>query len=400
MKRKILYACSGPANLVRTYDYWLQGTSDPNEVSITFSSQILDYCKKTNSPVYMISTSADKKLLVDNDVTIEHRKKTNISFLGGLGYHLSELIYGIGLLITALRFKADIVLADSGVTHYFILFLFRLFGIKVIPVLHNTLWPSGFPPKKLSQRCVDWLDKWFFIYGANAITGVSDECRIQVESLAGQKAVAKFFQFRAQFEEDFFSKIPAAPDIDKKPFTILFVGRVEEFKGVYDIVEMASKLDDAHPGKFHWMICGTGPCLENLRALVQEKKANEYVSLKGWVSLTELSKIYTQTHLAIVPTTSGFREGLAMTAAEAVLAGRPVITSAVVPAMNEMKNACYQAVTNDVDSYVKGINEIASDRTLYESLRASCQTESKQFIDRKKGLTAVLDNVIQFCFTK
>jgi glycogen(starch) synthase len=89
-----------------------------------------------------------------------------------------------------------------------------------------------------------------------------------------------------------------------------------------------------------------------------------------------------------------------MTAAEAVLAGRPVITSAVVPAMNEMKNACYQAVTNDVDSYVKGINEIASDRTLYESLRASCQTESKQFIDRKKGLTAVLDNVIQFCFTK
>lgn len=396
MRHKIFYACSGPANLIRTYDFWLKGESDPNEVSITFSAQILDYCRQTSSQIYMTSTREGKDLLVDGDVTIEHRTKPSYNFLRGGGYHLGELVYGVGLLITALRFRADIVLVDSGVTHYFILFLFRLFGIKVIPILHNTLWPSGFPPKRLIPRGVAWCDKWFFKYGANAIMGVSDECRIQVKTLAGTRCTNKFFQFRAQFEVEFFSKIPMAPDYFSKPFTIVFVGRIEEFKGIFDIVEMAEKLDDKYRGNFHWIICGTGPAIGDLKDLRQEKNMNNCISVKGWVSRAELVNVYAQSHLAIVPTTSGFREGLAMTAAEAALAGRPVITSAVVPALNEMKNACYEAITNNIDSYVEGIEKIASDHELYESMRVSCAVESEQFIDRKKGLTEILGKTIQY----
>ena len=64
----------------------------------------------------------------------------------------------LGLLRTALWFKADVALIDSGCTHYFVCGLFRLFGIRVIPILHNSLWPNGFPPRKLIPRMVNKLD--------------------------------------------------------------------------------------------------------------------------------------------------------------------------------------------------------------------------------------------------
>ena len=399
MKNKILYTCSGPADLIRTYNHWLQNETDPNEVSITFSGQILDYCSLNNSDLYMISTHSKKDLQQhENNITIEHRKKPNFNFLGSFGYHLGEFVYCIGLLRTALSFRANIILADSGVTHYFMLFLFRCFGIKVICVLHNTLWPSGFPPKRTIPRIILWLDKFFFKFGANAILGVSDECSIQIKHLAGNKLLDdKIFQFRAQFNKPFFNQIPPAPEFTNKPFTIMFIGRIEEFKGVHDILQIAEVLNTKYPNQFQWIICGTGPDLIKLKESARTKNLMDFVDIKGWISLEELVDVYTISHMAIVPTTNGFKEGLAMTAAEAILAGRPIITSPVVPAMNEMKSACYEAVTNNIDSYVHGIEKIVSDKELYEKMRLSCSIEGEQFLDRQKGLTAILGLAVKYC---
>ena len=401
MKNKILYACSGSADLIGTYHHWLKDESDPSEVSLTFSGQILDYCQQSNSDIYMISTNPKESIQEFENVTIEHRKKPNFSYLkASISYHFGEIYYGIGLLRSALKFRATIVLADSGVTHYFVLFLFRCFGIKVIPILHNTLWPSGFPPRQTVKKFVLWLDKWFFKYGANAILGVSNECGIQIKSITGDEVDDKIFQFRAQFNKNFFERIPPAPSFKTKPFTIIFAGRIEEFKGVFDILEIAERLNNKYPNKFQWIIGGTGPALVHLKEIAQSKKLLDFVDIKGWITPEELIGVHKDTHMAIVPTTSGFKEGLAMTAAEAILAHRPVITSPVVPALNEMKTACYEAKTNDIDSYVEGIEEMAFNEELYEKMKSACAVEGEQFLDRSKGLTAMLDHAINYCFKK
>ena len=49
----------------------------------------------------------------------------------------------------------------------------------------------------------------------------------------------------------------------------------------------------------------------------------EIVSIRGW-TLQDLQEVYARSHVSIVPTRSDYREGFAMTAAEAILAGRPV----------------------------------------------------------------------------
>src|SRR5262249_14388621 len=181
-----------------------------------------------------------------------------------LSFHIAEIIYGLGLLTTAARFKARFALLDSGSTHYFVMSLFRLAGIHVIPVLHNTLWPTGFPPTRVMPRIVAWLDSLFFRWAALAAVGVSPECIRQVDQLTRGNH-APLYQIRAQFRRSYFEGITQPPPHDQRPFRIMFAGRITRSKGVFDLLEMAQKIEARAPGRVCWELCGSGPDLEELR---------------------------------------------------------------------------------------------------------------------------------------
>ena len=75
--------------------------------------------------------------------------------------------------------------------------LFRMFGIRVVPILHNTLWPSGFPPTGRGQRLVLKLDTPFWRRVPVATIGVSPECERQLDQLT-KGHHPPMFQTRAQ----------------------------------------------------------------------------------------------------------------------------------------------------------------------------------------------------------
>ncbi len=308
-------------------------------------------------------------------------------------YHLSEFLYGLGLMATAVRFRADVAVIDSGSTYYFLTIPLRLMGIRIIPVLHNTLWAHGFPPTRPIHRMILWLDSFFYRSVATAVIGVSPECNRQVEQLTGNRH-APLYEIRAQFPPEDFEQIPPPPPYDQRPFQVMFIGRVNRIKGVFDILEMARKVEARAPGQVRWEICGGGPDLEELKERHREMGLASIVNIRGWTSLPDLIEVYARSHAAIVPTRSTFNEGLAMTAAEAILAGRPVITNPVVPALEVLRPACVEARTNDVDSHVEGVLKLIGDREYYESLRRACPDLGKQFYDREQGLRAVLNRVI------
>jgi glycosyltransferase involved in cell wall biosynthesis len=174
----------------------------------------------------------------------------------------------------------------------------------------------------------------------------------------------------------------------------MFIGRVNRSKGVFDILEMAQKVEARAPGQVRWEICGSGPDLEELRRRHGEMGLESIVHIRGWTSLPDLIEVYARSHAAIVPTRSTFCEGLAMTAVEAILAGRPLITNPVVPALEVLRPACVAARTNDVDSHVEAVLKLVGDREYYEGLRRACPDLCEPFYDREQGLTAVLKRVI------
>jgi glycosyltransferase involved in cell wall biosynthesis len=267
-------------------------------------------------------------------------------------------------------------------------------GIRVVPVLHNSIWPHGYPPTRSIPRLICWLDSVFYRHVAMAVIGVSPECTRQVEQLTPGR-YPPLYQIRAQFMPEYFALIPPPPPYDQRPFQIMFLGRVVRSKGVFDILEIAQKVETREPGHVRWEICGSGPDLEEFKARRHEMGLDSIINIRGWTPLSDLIDVYTRSHAAIVPTRSSFIAGLEMTAAEAILAGRPLITNPVVPALELVRPACVEARTDDVDSYVEGVLKLIGDREYYETLRRACPELAKPFYDQEQGLTAVLKRVVE-----
>src|SRR5262249_10539726 len=142
-----------------------------------------------------------------------------------------------------------------------------------------------------------------------------------------------------------------------------------------------------------WELCGDGSDLEELKRRQDELNLKNVVDIRGWTSPEELRPVHTRSHISIVPTRSNFSEGLAKSVVESVLAGRPVITSAVVPAFEVLRKACVEARTNDIDSYVDAIFRIYDDSRYYRVLCDACHDLQKQFYDPSRGLKAILKEV-------
>ncbi len=389
---KRVFYVAGPGDSVGAHKAWKAGLHDPTEVSITFSSQIEQYAKDVGAALYIVCYHHEKTYFEDGDVTIEHLPKPSPG-ASGLAYHLRELAYGLKLLRRAIRFKADVAILDSGCTHYFWQSLFAAAGIKVVPVLHNSLWPNGFRPSGAAVRLIEMLDRPFWRRVPLASLCVSPVCSRQVEELAGPDC-RPLLQIRAQFQKDFFDRIPPAPPHDRQPFQIMFIGRVTEGKGVLDIVEMARQIETRAPGRVRWVVCGTGAELEEMKQRISALGLDQAVEAKGWTSLDDLVEVYAQSHCSIVPTRSTFVEGLAMTAAEAALAGRPLISNPVVPALELLRPAAVAGRTNDPDSYVEEIVKLIDDPDWYAAMVAACPEASAPFLDRRYGLTHILKVVL------
>jgi glycogen(starch) synthase len=383
---RVFYAASGPSNLIGAHHHWKRGVPDPTEVSGTFSSQIEQFWQDRGATALLISTHPSRETLTDGSFSFEHLPKRKAA---GIRYHLEQVRYGLQLLRKARRFRASLAIIDSGATHYFVLLAFAVFRLPVIVVLHNALWPRGFKPNGGTARVLLALDKLFWRFGATAAVAVSPECGRQVRSLA-PSATYPIVQTRAQFLPSFFDGIAPPPSHQSKPFRIMFAGRIAVNKGGLDVVRMARITEDRVPGLIHWTICGDGPDADELRHLLRELKVLNAVDFLGWTPPAKIREVLSRSHACIVPTRSDFNEGLAMTAVEAVLAGRPLITNDVVPASELLEPACVLGEVDSVQSHAEQALALATDPALYDRKTKATSDLAREFVDESHGLAASL----------
>src|SRR5258705_10488398 len=122
------FFAAGPGNVIQAHKNWRDGIDDPGQMSITFSSEFEDFCRDFGGSTSIVASASPAEIYRDGKTTIEHRPKSPAS---GLNYHIKEILYGLGLIKTAIRFRADHAFLQTGSTHYFVMSLFRLFGIDV-----------------------------------------------------------------------------------------------------------------------------------------------------------------------------------------------------------------------------------------------------------------------------
>jgi glycogen(starch) synthase len=286
-----LFVALGPGDIVGARRSQLSGRAI-NETSIAFSEQLLAYCRFKKIETLAISSHGRKDTLIDGHTTLENMPKSTLG-RGGIGFHLSMVLYGLRLAIRARRFGASYALIDSGTTHYFALIPFRFLGIPVAVNLHNVLWPCGFPPRYAIQRVIRTLNRLFFGHAAAGAIGVSPECEHQL--LAESRDRIPFFQYRCQFKPEGFLVSQA---YRSGTFRIVFAGRIEENKGVFDIVRMAKSLREISPTPVAFDICGDGPALSQLREAIEENDLTDTVVAHGRQERSALLAIYSASHAA------------------------------------------------------------------------------------------------------
>jgi glycogen(starch) synthase len=224
-------------------------------------------------------------------------------------------------------------------------------GAKVRQAFYRFVW----------QRCV-----WQTL-------AVSPAAARQVHAIAGHVPVTVF---KPSFSAASFREIPAPKDHATAPFRVMFAGRIEENKGVFDILSIAEKMPK---GKFEFTICGGGPALAELRQEIESRGLRRIVKTFGKLARPELLAQYLDAHVVIVPTRSTFEEGFAMVVAEALLLLRPVVSSPVVPAAEVLQPSVSVVPADSVDGYVAELMKMASNE-LYYSYRVDMARRLRPFI--------------------
>jgi glycogen(starch) synthase len=386
---RALYAL-GPGNVVNSYEHWKRGEDVLSETSRTYSGQFFDFCQWSGHRGYAISSFGDATKVDDGAMIVENRPKRIAG--GRIWYHVAQLSYAMSIMITAIRWRADVVLVDSGTTHWVFLSLLRLANIKLVGILHNVAWPVGHKPQSFTKKLILASDGWFWRHIADAVISVSPACERQVRELARNDRIMAV-QCRAQFRRSDFAGIPAVPALGGGPMRVVFAGRIEVSKGALDIVEIAKLLESRHPGRVRFDVCGTGSALPALRSAIQNCAFEEVIQLHGKLLRPELLKIYASSHIFIVPTRTDFLEGMAMVAIEGILCGRPVVASSVVPACEVLQGAVLVATPDDPQSYADAVVKLLEDPIYYERLRAACSSLQEQFYDPNTSLTAAFERV-------
>jgi hypothetical protein len=165
-------------------------------------------------------------------------------------------------------------------------------------------------------------------------------------------------------------------------------------KGVLEVLTMAHRLEKLWPGRFHWHVVGGGPVVAQFQLQLETMELDSVVSYHGEQFPDRLLEVINMTHATIVPTRSAFAEGLAKTAVESVLSGRPVITNRVVPALEVLRPACLEAEPDDIESYMELILNLSEDRDKYRQLCWACSDLQLQFFEGKFRMRQILQNVI------
>lgn len=154
-----------------------------------------------------------------------------------------------------------------------------------------------------------------------------------VNSIMSEEVYSLCYPFRPKVSVipmgvDFKNTFSPSSD-EKTPFSLIFVGRLVEKKGVSYLINALPIILNKFPNT-HLTIIGTGPELEHLKNLVNKLKLNANVNFLGAVPNAELPKYYQQHQIAVFPfiiAENGDREGLPVVISEAIGCGCCSVTT-------------------------------------------------------------------------
>jgi len=136
----------------------------------------------------------------------------------------------------------------------------------------------------------------------------------------------------------------------------LFLGRIGDRKGIFDVLNVVNDNKEAWRGKFEIHIGGDGD-IDRLKKIIADNELGDIVKYIGWVDGTIKHKALSSSDVLLLPS---YNEGLPISILEALSYGMPVIASNVGGIPEVVKNRVngFLVTPGDLPALEQAINEI------------------------------------------
>lgn len=166
-------------------------------------------------------------------------------------------------------------------------------------------------------------------------------------------------------------------DCDASPGPVfLFAGRVEEEKGVFDLLEAFAIYRQGQAGRL--IFYGEGSALSQLRELIAQHPYGTDIEVRGKATQHEVFLAMAGATATVTPTRSIFPEGRCMTALESISLGTPVIAPRFGPFPYAVRTGSTGVLyePDDTISLASAMERIAASPFLAQNMRAAAKNSS------------------------
>jgi len=162
---------------------------------------------------------------------------------------------------------------------------------------------------------------------------------------------------------------------------LLFVGRLQAGKGVKFLLSVFKNLLGIHP-TLKLVIVGVGPEEERLKDKVERNRITSNVIFTGGIPNEELYRYYQGATAFLFPVASG---SFGIVVLEAMAFGVPVVASDI-PGLREFwEGSSILLPKDDLNSWVKAIDELIRDNGLHSSLSKKGRETAKKYSWEEKA---------------
>jgi glycosyltransferase involved in cell wall biosynthesis len=323
-------------------------------------------------------------------VAILNRPKTQ---RGGWRYHHDMFRWTYERLRELEDRGVQVVVLTDAQDYWFATLPFRVRGMRFVNSYHCVIRPyrhRRLSPHEAMKRLTSLLHLSF----GDPTIAVSPHILSQVAGEWGSRR-RHVGWFRPHYTAATFANCTAQPPAKSDGSKdVLFAGRVEANKGVFDLLEACRILSQREGPTVRFHIHGEGAALPELTDAVQRTGLGDLFIVHGFTPGSELAAHYERCDVVVVPTRSDFEEGLAKSVLEGVLSLRPVVTSRVCPAIEIVGEACLEAKVDDAADYAECIWRLVTDPALAAEKAAAAEKLRGDFFDPRDSYATRLTEAL------
>ncbi len=283
------------------------------KIDKNLSSQILTISESLNGKGGVVAVVTTYKTYFHNFNHLASTKQGNIIYK--LCFFVVAIIKSL-FILPSKKIKIVHIHSASHASFYrkaIFVFLSKLFNKKVILHIHSGRLKMFYESKNYFNFITKTFNK------ADFIIALSENWYNFFKDIVKDKSKIKIIH---NIIEN--NKVIKEKTI-REPIKILFLGKIEEMKGVYDLLEVINNNRKIFEGKIELIIGGNGE-VKKLENILDRYNLSKTVKFEGWVSGKKKEELLKECDIYILPS---YFEGLPISILEAMSYKMPIISTPV-----------------------------------------------------------------------